>query len=77
MSSADRRRAHVRVGAATIGVFLLFLVVGATHRSANASSNSSPAPSTNEQSTPGPPGQFPPYGRRGRFGPDGGDGFQQ
>src|SRR5882724_4304210 len=64
--SAERRRAHVRVGVATVGVFLLFLLVGAAHQGANASSGAQKG-TTSEQSTPVPPSQSQPYGGQGGF----------
>jgi len=66
VTNVDRRRAHLHVGAVTVGVFLVLLLVGAAHRGADSSSSSTVAPSSNAvptqpQVTPGPPdGELPP-----------------
>lgn len=68
MTSADRRRAHARVGAATIGVFLLLLALGAGHQAAGASPGgptAAPAPAPTVQ----PVQPTPPYGGHRGFEP--------
>ena len=63
----DRRRAHIRVGAAATATFLLFLVLGALHGPASADpSTPSAAPAVTSTPTPeSTPDQQPPFrGRR-------------
>jgi len=66
----DRRRAHIRVGAAATATFLLFLVLGALHGPASADpSTPSAAPAVTStptpESTPDQQQQSPPLrGRR-------------
>ena len=57
MTSVDRRRAHLHVGAVTVGVFLVLLLVGAAHRGAQPNSSSTVAPSSGAvpMQPPGPP----------------------
>jgi hypothetical protein len=71
--TVDRRRAHIRVGAAATATFLLFLLIGAFHGPASADPSAAPAAAPAATSTPTPestpdPGQqqSPPFrgGRR-------------
>lgn len=74
MTSADRRRAHLRVGAATIGVFLLLLALGAGRQAAGASSGGPAAAPTVQPTLPyGGHRGFEPGHDRDRGFPGGGD----
>src|SRR3954453_6944327 len=67
MTSVDRRRAHLRVGAAATGVFLLLRVLGVGPRAAGPSSGGpAPAPTVQPVQPTVTPGRALPYDRRGR-----------
>jgi hypothetical protein len=66
--TSDARRAHLRVGAATVSVFLLFLLVAVAHGGANSSSGVEKAnQSAPEQSAPLQPDPSDPYGGGGFY----------
>jgi uncharacterized membrane protein YgcG len=78
-TSADRRTAHRRVGAATIATFLVLLLLGATRGPAQAESTA-PAPAPSQTVEPTRPQQVVPQDRglprdHGDNDDDGGGGF--
>jgi hypothetical protein len=84
ISTADRRSAHRRVGAAAITAFLVLLILALLHQPADAEPTvpaATPAatpsqqqqPSQPQQTEPGPSGSVPGFGRDRGFDPRGDD----